>query len=393
MSDTHVTISLPSLGDGVTEASIGRWLVAVGDHVGAEEPVLEIATDKVDTEIPSPHAGTVIEILAKENDIVEVGSDLFVIAISTTLDSDLNADPDPQQLNPLPVPVARSSAHTPTSSNPQEARTERPNSTPATDPAADIAIADETADEVVGAPQRMPRIRQIIADRMLKSLQTTAQLTSVVEVDLADISRLRADTKAEFLDRTGTKLSFLPFFAKAAIEALSEHPILSATANPECTEITYFDGVNLGIAVDGPKGLLVPVIRNAHRLGIAELAMEIASLASKVRSGSISPDELTGGTFTLTNTGSRGALFDTPILNAPQSGILGTGSVVERVVPHRDAQGGVGIAIRPMAYLALTYDHRVVDGADAARFLTTIKQRLEFGFSTDDVLATTSGHL
>lgn len=227
---------------------------------------------------------------------------------------------------------------------------------------------------------------------MLDSLQTSAQLTSVVEIDLTDISHLRAATKGEFLDRTGVKLSFLPFFVKAAIEALEQHPVLGATVNADCTEITYSDGVDLGIAVDSPKGLMVPVIRGAHKLGIGDIAVEIATLANQVRSGSIRPDALVGGTFTVTNTGSRGALFDTPILNAPQSGILGTGAVVERVVPRRDTDGNLSIAVRSMVYFALTYDHRIVDGADAARFLTTVKQRLECGFTIEEVSAVTAHH-
>lgn len=241
------------------------------------------------------------------------------------------------------------------------------------------------------ASQPLPRIRRIIASRMVESLRTSAQLTSVVEVDVTGIDRLRRATKGEFLAQTGVKLSFLPFFAKATVEALVEHPLLGATVNAECTEITYADGVHLGIAVDGPKGLMVPVVRDAHRRGIADLAVQTAALAEQVRAGTVRPDTLTGGTFTITNTGSRGALFDTPILNAPQSGILGTGAVVERVVPARDASGELSIGVRSMVYLALTYDHRIVDGADAARFLTTVKRRLESGFGAGEVFDTPDG--
>jgi 2-oxoglutarate dehydrogenase E2 component (dihydrolipoamide succinyltransferase) len=221
---------------------------------------------------------------------------------------------------------------------------------------------------------------------MMESLHGSAQLTTVVEADVTSISMLRAAHKAEFQKVTGTKLSFLPFFAKATLEALAEHPVLSASVNTECTEITYHHSVNLGIAVDGPKGLIVPVIRDADRLTIAELAIGIAEVADRVRAGTISPDALTGGTFTITNTGSRGALFDTPILNRPESAILGTGSVVERVVPLRDPDGAIGFSVRAVVYLSVTYDHRVVDGADAARFLTTIRQRLETGFTKEELL-------
>lgn len=348
MSHTTVTVTLPALGEHVTEATISRWLVAVGDAVDPGEPLLEVATDKVDTEIPSPRAGTVVGIFVEEDAVVQVGGSLVTLAVAATTHDDMPARNDPAP----PAPPATASG-------------------PST-------------------PQRLPRIRQIIAARMLESLRTSAQLTSVVEVDVADITNLRADLKDEFLDRTGTKLTFLPFFAKATIEALADHPVLGATVNADCTEITYSEGVDLGIAVDGPRGLMVPVIRRAHNLEIPSLATEIASLADQVRIGSIKPDALAGGTFTLTNTGSRGALFDTPILNAPQSGILGTGAVVERVVPRRDADGNLSIGVRSMVYLALTYDHRIVDGADAARFLSTVKQRLEGSFTAADVFAADS---
>jgi 2-oxoglutarate dehydrogenase E2 component (dihydrolipoamide succinyltransferase) len=366
MSDTRVTITLPSLGEDVTEATVSRWLVTVGDDVDADEPLLEVATDKVDTEIPSTHAGTVVEILAAEDELVKVGASLITIAVTAPTDQGERAGPWPQPAVTPAEPPALDMGATPRSTGEVESGR----------PAAGVAS---------GSPQRLPRIRQIIAARMLDSLRTSAQLTSVVEVDVTGIGRLRTATKAPFLERTGAKLSFLPFFAKATIEALGEHPLLSATVNADCTEITYADGVHLGIAVDSPKGLMVPVIRAAHDLGIADLALQIAGLANHVRTGSITPDALAGGNFTLTNTGSRGALFDTPILNAPQSAILGTGAVVERLLPRRDAEGGLTIAVCSMVYLALTYDHRIVDGADAARFLTTIKQRLESGFSREEV--------
>ncbi len=219
---------------------------------------------------------------------------------------------------------------------------------------------------------------------MVESLQTSAQLTSVLEVDITAIAALRAQHKEAFSARTGVKLSYLPFFAKAAVEALAAHRMLNASLNPEVTEVTYYDHCHLGMAVDSDKGLMVPVIRDAHTLTISGLAQAIADKADKVRSGTITPDELGGGTFTLTNTGSRGALFDTPIINQPQTGILGTGAVVERLIPRRP-EGALEISVRSMAYLSLSYDHRIVDGADAARFLTTVKHKLENGFTAADL--------
>jgi 2-oxoglutarate dehydrogenase E2 component (dihydrolipoamide succinyltransferase) len=223
----------------------------------------------------------------------------------------------------------------------------------------------------------MSRLRKVIATRMVESLQVSAQLTTVVEVDVTKIARLRARAKTEFERREGTKLSFLPFFALAAVEALKAHPNVNASVDG--TEVTYHGAEHLGVAVDTEKGLLVPVIKNAGDLNIAGLARAIADLADRTRNNKITPDELGGGTFTLTNTGSRGALFDTPIINQPQVAILGTGAVVKRPVVVTDADGGETIAIRSMAYLALSYDHRIVDGADAARFLSTMKARLEEG--------------
>jgi 2-oxoglutarate dehydrogenase E2 component (dihydrolipoamide succinyltransferase) len=225
----------------------------------------------------------------------------------------------------------------------------------------------------------MSRMRQVIASRMVESLQTAAQLTTVVEVDVTKISRLRDQAKAEFEQREGVKLSFLPFFAVAAIEALKAHPIVNATVDIEAKTITYHDAEHLGIAVDTDRGLLVPVIHNAGDLNLGGIARKIADLAERTRTNKVSPDELGGGTFTLTNTGSRGALFDTPIINQPQSGILGTGAVVRRAVVVQDGELGETIAVRSMVYLALSYDHRIVDGADAARFLVTMKERLETG--------------
>jgi 2-oxoglutarate dehydrogenase E2 component (dihydrolipoamide succinyltransferase) len=230
-----------------------------------------------------------------------------------------------------------------------------------------------------GTTQRMSRPRQVIAQRMVESLQTSAQLTTVVEADVTAIARLRARAKQDFEAREGVKLSFLPFFALAAIEALKVHPKLNAVIDTANNQVTYHDAEHLGIAVDAERGLMVPVIHNAGDLNLGGLARKIADLANRTRSGQVNPDELAGGTFTLTNTGSRGALFDTPIINQPQVGILGTGTVVKRPVVVEDPALGEVIAVRSMVYLALTYDHRLVDGADAARFLVTIKERLEEG--------------
>jgi 2-oxoglutarate dehydrogenase E2 component (dihydrolipoamide succinyltransferase) len=230
-----------------------------------------------------------------------------------------------------------------------------------------------------GTTERMSRARQVIARRMVESLQTSAQLTTVVEVDVTAIARLRDRAKADFEAREGVKLSFLPFFALAAVEALKVHPRLNASIEPDGTQVTYHDAEHLGIAVDTERGLMVPVIRNAGDLNVGGLARKIADLAARTRAGQVSPDDLAGGTFTLTNTGSRGALFDTPIINQPQVGILGTGSVVRRPVVVPDPSLGEVIAVRSMVYLALSYDHRLVDGADAARFLGTVKARLEEG--------------
>ena len=230
-----------------------------------------------------------------------------------------------------------------------------------------------------GTTERMSRARQLIARRMVESLQTSAQLTTVVEVNVTAIARLRDRAKADFEAREGVKLTFLPFFALAAVEALKVHPRLNASIEPDGNEVTYHDAEHLGIAVDTERGLMVPVIRNAGDLNVGGLARKIADLAARTRGGQVSPDDLAGGTFTLTNTGSRGALFDTPIINQPQVGILGTGTVVRRPVVVQDPALGEVIAVRSMVYLALSYDHRLVDGADAARFLGTVKTRLEEG--------------
>lgn len=246
---------------------------------------------------------------------------------------------------------------------------------PAAAPSA--APTPAAASPLRGRTEKMSRLRKVIAERMVESLQVSAQLTSVVEVDVTRIANLRTKVKADFEAREGVKLSFLPFFCKASVEALKQFPQVNATLNMDEGTVTYHEAEHLGVAVDSERGLLVPVIRDAGDLNIAGLARRIADLADRTRTNKLSPDELSGGTFTVTNTGSRGALFDTPIINQPQVAILGTGAVVKRPVVVKDDSGSDVIAIRSMVYLALTYDHRLVDGADAARFLGAIKARLE----------------
>ncbi|MCO1582721.1 2-oxoglutarate dehydrogenase, E2 component, dihydrolipoamide succinyltransferase [Crossiella sp. SN42] len=442
-------VAMPALGESVTEGTVTRWLKQVGDSVDVDEPLLEVSTDKVDTEIPSPVAGTLLEINVGEDETVDVGAQLAVIGSGEPAqqksepapapapqqqESAPQQAPAPQQSAPAPAP--QQSAPAPQAPSAEESNGEAPYVTPlvrklaaehkvdlgslkgsgvggrirkqdvlaaveaakaaaaeaakpapaAPAPAASSGSAPRAAApastpeaELRGKTVKMTRPRQVIARRMVESLQTSAQLTTVVEVDVTKIARLRARAKGAFEAREGVKLSFLPFFAKAAVEALKQHPKLNASINAESNEVTYHGAEHLVIAVDTEKGLMVPVIHNAGDLNIAGLARKIADVADRTRRSKISPDELSGGTFTLTNTGSRGALFDTPIINQPQVGILGTGSVVKRAVVVTDEAGGDTIAIRSMVYLALSYDHRLVDGADAARFLTAVKQRLEDG--------------
>jgi 2-oxoglutarate dehydrogenase E2 component (dihydrolipoamide succinyltransferase) len=487
------TVTMPALGESVTEGTVTRWLKAEGDTVDVDEPLLEVSTDKVDTEIPSPVAGVVTKILVQEDDTVPVGGDLAIIGGSGGGAAAAPAQAQPAQQQPAEQqpaqqeqppaqdqPQAAPEAQAPASEQPaagssQAEQAEResaaapaqapqaapapaqaPQAAPAPAPAAaqasaegggetpdasayvtplvrklaaennvdlasikgtgvggrvrkqDVLDAAKAAQEAAAAPaapapapaaapaapaasapaqggvspkrgttEKMSRLRQTIAKRMVESLQVSAQLTTVVEVDVTKIARLRQKTKADFERREGTKLSFLPFFALAAVEALKQYPQVNSSV--EGDQVTYHGQENLGVAVDTERGLLVPVIKNAGDLNIAGLARAIADLADRTRNNKIMPDELSGGTFTLTNTGSRGALFDTPIINQPNVGILGTGAVVKRPVVVTDADGGETIAVRSMVYLALSYDHRVVDGADAARFLTAMKTRLEDG--------------
>lgn len=345
-TQSGTTVALPHLGENVTEATVIRWLKTVGEHVDSGEPLLEVATDKVDTEIPSPAAGILLTILVAENSPIEVGGAVAIVGANAAEDVDgtrVVVDRPAEEIATefAPVPVA-------------------------------------CADRV----EKLPRIRRTIARRMVDSLRTAAQLTTVVEVDVTSIACLRSREKDAFEQRTGFKLSFLPFFVAAAVEALEPHPVINSSLDPECTEVTYHGAVHLGMAVDSAKGLMVPVIRDAASLGITQLAQQISDRADRVRKGTIGVDDLSGGTFTVTNTGSRGALFDTPIINQPQSAILGIGTVVERLVPNRSEAGDLQIDVCSMAHLSLSYDHRIVDGADAARYLATVRHRLETGYDS-----------
>jgi pyruvate dehydrogenase E2 component (dihydrolipoamide acetyltransferase) len=536
-----VSVVMPQLGESVTEGTVTRWLKKEGEQVTADEPLLEVSTDKVDTEIPSPASGILRGIAVDEDETVAVGAQLATIEDSNSAQAPAPAAPPAAPVSQAPVsqapvsqapapptppapayappaaepPVPAPAAAAPAnggSATPPNNWSWSPSPAPATPayapppspapaayvpppppaPAAQAAPAASTAEAAdeepadaypepmplpsgdspyvtplvrklaaehavpleaiagtgvggrirkqdvleaaraqraaeaaaeaeaqaaaqaaataqsapVAAPtgpatgqaaapaparpaivpsalrgttQRMSRPRQVIAKRMLESLQSSAQLTTVVEADVTNIARLRERAKDAFQAREGVKLTFLPFFAQAAVEALKIHPVLNAVINSETQEVTYHAAEHLGIAVDTERGLMVPNIHNAGDLNIGGLARKIADLAARTRSGQVSPDELAGGTFTLTNTGSRGALFDTPIINMPQVGILGVGSVVKRAVVVEDPALGEVIAVRSMVYLSLTYDHRLVDGADAARFLVTVRSRLEEG--------------
>ncbi|WP_104523983.1 2-oxoglutarate dehydrogenase, E2 component, dihydrolipoamide succinyltransferase [Blastococcus atacamensis] len=463
-------VTMPALGESVTEGTVTRWLKAVGDEITADEPLLEVSTDKVDTEIPAPVSGTLLEITVNEDETVDVGAQLAVIGVAGG-----GSAPAPQQEAPkqeAPKQEAQPAPQAAPEAKPAAAATEQPGgdygasgAQPSTSPtsapapqvapqapaptasapapsgdgggqyvtplvrrlAADhgvdlgsvtgtgvggrirkqdvLAAAEKAAAPAASAPaapaastgartpspaaapntsvrgrtEKLSRLRAVIARRMVESLQVSAQLTTVVEADVTRIAHLRQQSKSAFEAREGVKLTFLPFFAKAAVEALKAHPSVNSSIDQEAGTVTYHDTENLGIAVDTERGLLVPVIHEAGDLSLGGIARKIGDLAERTRTNKVTPDELGGGTFTLTNTGSRGALFDTPIINQPQVAILGVGSVVKRPVVVQDAELGEVIAVRSMVYLALTYDHRIVDGADAARFLGTVKERLEAG--------------
>ena len=426
-------VTLPALGESVTEGTVTRWLKEVGEQVEVDEPLVEVSTDKVDTEIPSPVAGTLLEIRIPEDEEAEVGQVLAIIGDSSAAAAPAApAAPAPAAAAPAPATPAAPAAPASAPDTPatpaapaadgeayvtplvrklakdngidlstvkgtgvggrirkqdvQAAIATKGSTAPAAAPAASAAPAADGAPKAAhtfevspkrGTVEKTARIRQVIAKRMRESLDISTQLTQVTEVDMTRVAQLRAKAKDGFLAREGAKLTFLPFFAQAVTEALQQHPALNASMTEDLKQITYPDSENVAIAVDTPKGLLVPVIKNASDLGIAGLAKAIGDLGGRARTGDIAPEELTGSTFTITNIGSFGALFDTPIINQPNVAILGTGSIVKRPMVVKDVDGNDSIAIRSMCYLSLTYDHRVVDGADAGRFLYTLKTRLE----------------
>ena len=433
-SGAGTVITMPALGESVSEGTVTRWLKNVGDSVAVDEALLEVSTDKVDTEIPSPVAGTLLAIDVAVDTTVPVGARLGLIgaangaaaAPAPVVAAPVTPPPAPviaapviaAPVTPPPAPVASAPV-----SQPADAyvtplvrklaselgvnlaqvtgtgiggRIRREDVESLARPAASVAASAPLASApsaprpsvVAVSPLRgttvtMSRLRKVIAARMVESLQVSAQLTTVIEVDVTKIARLRDRSKGSFEAREGVKLSFLPFFAVAVCEALKQHPVLNSSV--EGDQITYHGAEHLGIAVDTERGLLVPVIANAGDLNMGGIARKIADLAARTRDNKVTPDELGGGTFTLTNTGSRGALFDTPIINQPQVAILGLGAIVKRPMVVRGEDGGETIAIRSMVYLGLSYDHRVVDGADAARFLVTLKERLEGGSFESDL--------
>jgi len=440
-SGAATSVLMPELGESVTEGTVTRWLKKVGDSVAADEPLVEISTDKVDTEIPSPAAGTLLSITAEEDVIVPVGGELGKIGtagaapptapapVSTPAPAPppVAAPTPPPAPKAEPVPVAAPAPAPVPTPQPVAAATSGdggPYVTPlvrklaaengidlasikgtgvggrvrkqdvlaAADskkaPAAAAAAAPATAAPAAvasplahlrGTTQKASRIRQLTARKTRESLQASAQLTQTHEVDMTKIVGLRARAKKEFAEREGVNLTYLPFIARAAIEALKVHPNINASYNEESGEITYYDAEHLGFAVDTEQGLLSPVIHNAGDLSLAGIARAINDIAARARSGGLKPDELSGGTFTITNIGSQGALFDTPILVPPQAAMLGTGAIVKRPRVIIDEAGNESIGVRSVCYLPMTYDHRLIDGADAGRFLTTVRRRLEEG--------------
>ncbi|QVG67644.1 2-oxoglutarate dehydrogenase, E2 component, dihydrolipoamide succinyltransferase [Curtobacterium flaccumfaciens pv. flaccumfaciens] len=489
------SVNLPALGESVTEGTVTRWLKNVGDRVEVDEPLLEVSTDKVDTEIPSPIAGVVEEILVPEDETVEVGTALVKIGDGSgssdggSDSSDSGADdanaaaadaeepeaapsteqeaetPAPEPTEPEPAPAGQTQPAAPQAPSAPPAAARVPAAAPVPPPAAapPAAVPAQAAPAPASAPsttaaaavpnptqdgaasgyvtplvrklaneqgvdlstvtgsgvggrirkedvlaaaakvpaasaaaapaaasgpfvaevsplrgtrEKMTRLRKVVAERAVQSMTSTAQLTSVVEVDVTKVAQFRDAHKAEFLEKTGSKLSFMPFFALAASEALKAHPKINSTV--EGDEIVYPESENVSIAVDTERGLLTPVIKDAASLDLAQFSKSIADLAERTRNNQLKPDELAGGTFTLTNTGSRGALFDTPVVFLPQSAILGTGIVTKRPAVVK-VDGQEAIAIRSFVYLALSYDHRIIDGADASRYLVAVKNRLEEG--------------
>ena len=388
-----VTVTMPELGESVTEGTVTRWLKEIGDTVAVDEPLLEVSTDKVDTEIPSPVAGTLLEVTVAEDETVAVGAVLASIGEpreqshreATEQKQPAAAEPEGDDRTVEDAVVEERLDPEPLAS---PADRERPVPVPAPEPAPAPqpppgggipSRPAKSAAAAAGSTQPLSRLRQIIAQRMTDSLTTSAQLTTVQEVDVTRIARLRAATKADFERREGVKLTFLPFFAKAVIEALAAFPTLNASISEDGKTVTYHPAVHLAIAVDTPRGLLVPVVRDAQDLGIAGLARKIADVAERTRNGTIGAGELSGGTFTITNIGSVGALFDTPIINQPQVAILATGAIYRRPAVVTGPDGEDQIAVRSKCYLPMTYDHRLVDGADAGRFVSTVRARLEEG--------------
>jgi pyruvate dehydrogenase E2 component (dihydrolipoamide acetyltransferase) len=450
-SGPATSVKMPELGESVTEGTVTRWLKKVGDSVAVDEPLVEVSTDKVDTEIPSPVAGTVLSITAEEDDTVPVGGELAKIGAAGAAAAEEPAPTPEPKPEPKPQPVAEAKPEPKPEPKPQPVAEAKPESQPEPEPAPaaetpagdagpyvtplvrklatennidlatvkgtgvggrirkqDVLAAAEAkkapatpvaeaapaapATPAVAAPtpapalahlrgttQKASRIRQLTAKKTRESLQATAQLTQTHEVDMTKIVALRARAKNKFAEREGVNLTYLPFIARAVIDALKLHPNVNASYNEETKEITYYDAEHLGFAVDTDQGLLSPVIHNAGDLSLAGLARAIADIAARARTGDLKPDELSGGTFTITNIGSQGALFDTPILVPPQAAMLGTGAIVKRPRVIVDESGNESIGVRSVCYLPLTYDHRLIDGADAGRFLTTIKRRLEEG--------------
>ena len=451
-SGSATDVAMPELGESVTEGTITTWLKEVGDTVEVDEPLLEVSTDKVDTEIPSPVAGTILEILAEEDDTVDVGQAIVVIGDADAAAEEPADEPkeEPKAEEPKEEPKQEAPkqeekpAEEPKKEEPKAEESkesvntsakleDRGDKVPYVTPlvrklaekhgvdlstvegtgvggrirkqdvlaaaeggsASDASAAakdepkgaranwstksvDPAKQELIGTTQKVNRIREITAAKMVESLQTTAQLTHVQEVDVTRVAELRKKVKPAFVEKHGANITYLAFFVKATAEALVSHPNVNASFNADTKEITYHEDVNIGIAVDTPQGLLVPVIKKAQDLNLAEIAKAIADLAERARNKKLRPDDLSGATFTVTNIGSEGALLDTPILTPPQAGILGTAAIEKRPVIVTE-DGIDSIAIRQMCYLPFTYDHQLVDGADAGRFVTTIKDRIEEG--------------
>ena len=444
-SGSATDVAMPELGESVTEGTITQWLKSVGDTVEVDEPLLEVSTDKVDTEIPSPVAGTLVEILADEDDTVDVGAVIARIGDGNAAQEQAApAEKEEPKVEEKSEPKAEEKAEPKTEEKEEKSAPAASGSKPAVSEGStkvnngddvpyvtplvrklaekhgvdlstvsgtgvggrirkqDVLAAagegeapasanagstdararwstksvDPEKQELIGTTQKVNRIREITAAKMVEALQISAQLTHVQEVDMTAIWDLRKQSKQAFIEKYEANLSFLPFIVKATVEALVSHPNVNASYNPETKEMTYHADVNVAIAVDTPRGLLTPVIHKAQDLTLPEIAKAIAELADKARNNKLKPNDLTGATFTVTNIGSEGALLDTPILVPPQAGILGTAAITKRAVVVNE-NGQDAIAIRQMCYLPFTYDHQVVDGADAGRFITTIKDRLE----------------